>query len=165
MSKVTTAGRTVRAALAAATFAASCLVAPFAAPLGGAGEANARPLTPAERRHIPYTGAMPVCQDQHILQRIARHFHQAEVEYWSSGLAIVAFDKVRETGYRSNGIDYIPRRYCHASALMNDGKARQVVYSVGEKLGMIGWGAGVEWCIVGLDRNYAWGRACKAAMP
>jgi hypothetical protein len=49
--------------------------------------------------------------------------------------------------------------------MMNDGKVRQVVYSIGENMSIIGWGPGVEWCIVGLDRNYAWGRGCMAARP
>lgn len=125
----------------------------------------ARPITPAERRQQPYWGNLPACYDQKMLQQIARHFLQREREYWSSGLEILAYDKIRETGYRANGLDYIPRRYCRASALMNDGKARQVVYSIGENQSIIGWGPGVEWCIVGLDRNYAWGRACMAAQP
>ena len=31
--------------------------------------------------------------------------------------------------------------------------------------GMIGATWGVEWCVVGLDRNWAWNPACKAAKP
>ncbi|MFN3891470.1 MAG: hypothetical protein ACK4MV_13810 [Beijerinckiaceae bacterium] len=126
---------------------------------------QARPVTPAERRQQPFTGDLPTCQDPSMLQRIARNFGQREREYWSSGLEILSYDKIRETGYRSNGLDYIPRRYCRAAAMMNDGKVRQVVYWIGENQGIIGWGPGVEWCIVGLDRNYAWGRSCMAASP
>ncbi|MBX9759949.1 MAG: hypothetical protein K2Y29_14320 [Beijerinckiaceae bacterium] len=131
----------------------------------GSVPSDARPITPAERRQQPYTGDLPACFDQSLLQRIARHFVQREKEYWSSGLEIVAYDKISETAYRPNGLDYIPRRFCRASALMNDGKVRQVVYSIGENQSIIGWGPGVEWCIVGLDRNYAWGRSCMAAQP
>lgn len=127
--------------------------------------ADARPITPAERRQQPYTGDVPGCQDPAMLQRIARHFVQREREFWSSGLEIVRYDRIHETGFRTAGLDYIPRRYCGASALMNDGKVRKVVYSIRESQGVIGWGPGVEWCIVGLDRNYAWGRACLAAQP
>ncbi len=119
----------------------------------------------AERRYQPYSGDLPGCHDPSLLQRISRHFGQAERQYWSSGLQILGYEKVRETGYRTNGLDYIPRRYCRASAVMNDGKVRQVVYSIGESQSIIGWGRGVEWCIVGLDRNYAWGRSCMAAQP
>jgi hypothetical protein len=130
-----------------------------------AAPAEARPITPAERRHQPYSGDLPGCHDPALLQRISRHFLQRENEYWSSGLQILGYEKVRETSYRSNGLDFIPRRYCRASAVMNDGKVRQVVYSIGENQSIIGWGPGVEWCIVGLDRNYAWGRSCMAAQP
>ncbi len=30
---------------------------------------------------------------------------------------------------------------------------------------MIGWGYGVEWCVVGLDRNLAYAPACSALRP
>ena len=131
----------------------------------GSVPADARPITPAERRQQPYTGDLPACHDAALLQRIASRFVSAEKEYWSSGLEIVSYAQVRETGYRSTGLDYIPRRYCRATAVMNDGKARQVVYAIAENQSIIGWGPGVEWCIVGLDRNYAWGRSCMAAQP
>jgi hypothetical protein len=127
--------------------------------------ADARPITPAERRYQPYSGDLPGCHDPSLLQRISSRFHQAERQYWSSGLQILGYDHVRETGYRTNGLDFIPRRYCRAAAVMNDGKVRQVVYSIAESQSIIGWGPGVEWCIVGLDRNYAWGRSCMAAQP
>ena len=127
--------------------------------------ADARPITPAERRVQPYTGDLPGCNDAALLQRIASRFVQSEKQYWSSGLEILGYETVRETGYRSNGLDYIPRRYCRATAVMSDGKARQLVYAIAENQSIIGWGPGVEWCIVGLDRNYAWGRSCMAARP
>ena len=31
--------------------------------------------------------------------------------------------------------------------------------------GFAGFGQGVEWCVVGLDRNWAFNPACKAAKP
>ena len=34
-----------------------------------------------------------------------------------------------------------------------------------EQLGSTGFGQGVEWCVVGLDRNWAFNPACKAAKP
>ena len=30
---------------------------------------------------------------------------------------------------------------------------------------MIGWGYGVEWCVVGLDRNLAYAPACSVLRP
>lgn len=122
----------------------------------------ARPLTPAEQRHHAYSGWLPACHDPAVLDKIAARFHQRERAYWSSGLQVVAFEGVRETGLRSAGLDYIPRRQCEAAAVMSDGKARRAVYVVGEKLGVIGWGWGVEWCITGLDRNLSWGADCRS---
>ena len=132
----------------------------------GVSLAQARPLTPAEQRYVhPYSGALPVCEDLSVLQRIASRFQEADREYWSSGLQIIAYEKVRETGYRANGLDFIPKRYCSAGVQMTDGRTRLVRYSIGENLGIIGWGWGIDWCIVGLDRNLAFGGGCRVAGP
>src|SRR3954453_1789688 len=80
--------------------------------------AQARPLTPAERRHVPWHSVLPQCADPDVLGRIVSRFHQRETDYWQSGLEIVGYDRIRETGFRANGLDYIPRRYCTATALM-----------------------------------------------
>jgi hypothetical protein len=126
---------------------------------------SARPLVPAENRHSPYTGALPACDDPGVLGFVQDRFHQTQSEYWTSGLQIVGWDRVYEIGYRTTGLDYIPRRYCGAEALMNDQKTRAVSYWIGEGFGIIGTGWGVEWCVVGLDHNYADALNCKQARP
>lgn len=132
----------------------------------GVSTLNARPLTPAEKRYVhPYDGLLPVCEDPAVLQRIFTRFQNSDRKYWSSGLQIIAYEGVRETGYRSTGLDYIPRRYCDAGLHMSDGRTRHLKYWVGKNLSVIGWGWGVEWCIVGLDRNLAFGGSCSAAEP
>ncbi len=111
------------AALAmAALFAAS----PCAIP------ATARPLVPAEHRYAPFDSVMPGCADAAPLNEIIARFHERESEFWRTGLEIVAFEDVREIGFRSNGLDYIPRRYCAAYAHMNDAKVRAVSYSISD---------------------------------
>lgn len=127
--------------------------------------ASARPLVPAERRYSPYSGVLPACDDSSVLGTISDRFQATQSEYWSSGLQIVGYDRVHEIGYRTTGLDYIPRRYCGAEAVMNDQKAHAVSYWIGEGLGIIGTGWGVEWCIVGLDHNYADALNCKQARP
>jgi hypothetical protein len=126
---------------------------------------QARPLTPAERRYQPYDGSLPFCDDANVLRKIDDRFQSRESEYWNSGLAIVGYEGVREIGYRKNGLDYIPRRYCKARVFMSDQKVREMTYWVGESLGPIGIGWGIDWCISGLDRNYAYGLDCQAARP
>jgi hypothetical protein len=148
--------RTLSVALTAWLFAAGTLFGP----------ASARPLVPAERRYLPYDGMLRACGDPAVFERIQGRFHEREAEYWNTGLAILSFDDVREIGYRTNGQDYIPRRYCAARAYLNDErKIHQVFYSISEDLGIIGFGFGVEWCVSGLDRNDAYAPNCKMARP
>ena len=137
--------------------------AALAAPAFGNGVVSHSP--PAEARIWRYSGVPLACGDPFVLRDIAASFTGREQEYWSSGLALAKFERVWETGYRTNGPSYIPRRYCAAEAMFNDGARRKVVYNVGEALGFIGLGDGVTWCVVGLDRNRAFGPDCRAAGP
>jgi hypothetical protein len=127
--------------------------------------ASARPLVPAERRYLPYTGVLLACDDPAVFERIQGRFHDRESEFWNTGLEIMGFVEVKEIGYKTNGEDYIPRRFCSARAYLNDEKPRQLSYSIGEDLGIIGYGFGVEWCVAGLDRNDAYAPNCKMARP
>jgi hypothetical protein len=137
--------------------------------LSVAGAAQAEALRdrdpPAESRFPPFTGSLPPCDDSMILGEITLSFYSREAEFWHSGLAIERFESIAETGFRTNGPSYIPRRYCRAEALFNDGRRRRVVYNIGEALGFIGIGSGVTWCVVGLDRNHAFSPNCRAAGP
>lgn len=134
------------------------------------GEAQAAPelrrhAPPAEERILPYTGLLPSCGDSSVLTQISWDFRDRERTYWSSDLAIAGFVEVREIGYRDNGETYIPRRYCAALADFNDGRRRRVGYNLGEGLGFSGVGWGVEWCVVGLDRDLSFAPACKMTGP
>jgi hypothetical protein len=122
-----------------------------------------RPL--AENRASPYSGEIRPCGDPGVLAEIVWSFKGREWEYWGSGLEIEGFDPPVEYGYRTNGLSYIPRRYCRVDALFNDGLRRRVVYNIGEALGFIGLGPGVTWCVEGLDRNHAFSPNCRAAGP
>ena len=127
--------------------------------------ANARPLVPAEERDQPYSGIVRACTDPSALGYIKGQFVSREAEYWHSGLSIVGFDDVREIGMRSNGLDYIPRRYCTARAIMSDNKVRPVTFSIDEASAGIGFGDNVVWCVTGLDREDAFAPACLEARP
>jgi hypothetical protein len=112
-----------------------------------------------------YDGVLPLCDAQSALDRIGSRFAEKESRFWNSRLEIVAFEKVRETAYRPGPANTIPRRYCAATALVSDGLKHPVYYSIGEDTGMIGGNWGVEWCVVGLDRNWAFNPACRMARP
>jgi hypothetical protein len=121
--------------------------------------------TPAEQRYSPYSADLPPCDDPGVLARITDRFGQKEAEYWNSTLQIGSFDRVHQIGFRANGLGYIPRRYCVARAQVSDLKPRAVIYAIQEDSGIIGLGYGVEWCVVGLDRNLAYAPGCQAVRP
>ena len=143
------------------------LVAALAAVIGFvvSGSLEARPLVPAENRDLPYSGTVKVCEDPSAVGYIQGAFAERELDYWHSGLTILAFEDVREIGFRSTGLDYIPRRYCQARAIMNDHKVRSVSYQIVEGGGSIGFTDNVIWCVTGLDRDNAFQPACKMAEP
>ena len=112
-----------------------------------------------------YDAAMPTCDDPAPLAKIASRFQEKESKFWNSALQIVAFEDVREIAFRPWAVHTIPRRWCTGVALVSDGKKHKVSYSIGEDTGMIGVTWGVEWCVAGLDRNWAYNPACRMARP
>jgi hypothetical protein len=110
-----------------------------------------------------YDGVVPPCEA--ALDKISARFAQKEGTFWNSTLTIAGFEKVRETAFRPWAVNSIPRRFCSAIALVSDGLKHPIHYSIGEDTGLIGASWGVEWCVVGLDRNWAYNPACKMARP
>lgn len=128
--------------------------------------ALAREMEPAERREYPaYNANLPGCDNSFVLGEISDKFRTREDRFWSSDLRIVSFERVRETGWRPWGVDFIPRRFCTALVTTTDGIKRRIDYSVREGTGFIGLSWGTDWCIDGLDRNYAYAPHCRQARP
>ena len=122
-------------------------------------------IIPADKRFSPYWSNLPACDNTWVTGRINDRFQQTQTSYWNSTLTIGGYDRFKEIGFRANGLGYIPRRYCVARAQLNDLKPRPVIYAIQEDLGIIGIGYGVEWCVVGLDRNLAYAPGCQAVRP
>lgn len=112
-----------------------------------------------------YSGKVPACDTTIALGLIKVRFWEKEFTFWKSGLSIVEFDNIQETAYRPWAANTIPRRFCSATAILSDGVARPVHYSISEDTGFAGAIWGVEWCVVGLDRNWAYNPQCKMARP
>jgi hypothetical protein len=110
-----------------------------------------------------YDGVLPPCEA--ALGTISSRFSEKEGRFWNSDLQIVGFDAVREIAFRPWASQTIPRRFCTAVAMVSDGRRHTVHYSIGEDTGIVGITWGVEWCVVGLDRNWAYNPACKMARP
>jgi len=110
-----------------------------------------------------YDGRVAECE--RALPTIASQFQEKEGKFWNSELAITGFGRIHETAFRPWQSDNIPRRFCSGDVMLSDGKMRSVHYSIIEDGGFAGFGQGVEWCVTGLDRNWAYSPGCRAAKP
>jgi hypothetical protein len=112
-----------------------------------------------------YSRDMPACNYVPALDTVTADFAEKEAEFWNSELRIVGIEHIRQTAYLPWAAQSIPRRFCSGVALINDGRRHRIYYSIASGTGMIGAGWGVTFCVVGLDRNWAYGPACRAARP
>jgi hypothetical protein len=110
-----------------------------------------------------YDGRVAPCES--AMGTITTQFWEKESTYWNSALKITGYSDIHEIAFRPWQSDNIPRRFCAASVMLNDGKVRSLYYSIIEDGGFAGYGQGVEWCVAGLDRNWAYSPACRAARP
>jgi hypothetical protein len=110
-----------------------------------------------------YDGSAGPCES--ALTTITHNFQEKESTFWNSSLTITGYGNIHEIAFRPWQSDNIPRRYCTGSVMVSDGKVRTVNYSIIEDGGFASYGDGVEFCVVGLDRNWAFNPACRAAKP
>src|SRR4051794_6944170 len=108
-----------------------------------------------------YEGNVSECD--RALPTIASQFWEKESSFWNSSLKTPASAGFHDPASRPGAWNNPPRRYCTGEAMLTDGKMRKVHFSIVEDGGFAGYGQGVEWCVVGLDRNWAYNPACRAA--
>jgi hypothetical protein len=125
----------------------------------------ASPRIQAENREYAYDAVLPACTDGDVTGLIASRFAERETNFWNSSLTVTELSKIKQSGFRPNGSDLVPRRYCTANVRLSNHKKHRLDYIIVEDAGIIGMNYGVEWCISGLDRNYAYDGGCKAARP
>ena len=150
-----------RARLLFAALAAALVTAASIAPAGAANwfEKNIYMLGPR------FDSQIPACDNSWALSTIKRRFATKEGRFWVSDLQITDFAEIREVAFRPWADGTIPRRFCSGRVLTSDGHWRLVRYSIVEDGGMIGANWGVQWCVVGADRNWAYNPDCVAAAP
>jgi len=112
-----------------------------------------------------YDQVLPPCNYRAALDRIVGDFQTKEARFWNSRLQIVGIENIQQTALLPWAAQSIPRRFCSGTAVINDGARHAIFYSIAEDTGMIGIDWGVNFCVVGLDRNFAYGPACRAARP
>lgn len=112
-----------------------------------------------------YDAVLPACNAASALSKIVGRFAVKESRFWNSSLTIQDVNAIREVSFRPWMEGTVPRRFCTGKVLVSDGRWRTMHYSIIEDGGMIGASWGVEWCVVGLDRNWAYNPSCKMALP
>ncbi len=112
-----------------------------------------------------FSADLPNCGEPAALELIASRFAETEKRFWQSDLAISSFERVGEIAFRPWSEENVPRRYCSGTIFTSDARKRAIYYSIIDSGSFIGATWGVEWCIVGLDRNYAYAPSCKMARP
>jgi hypothetical protein len=112
-----------------------------------------------------YDRDMPACDYPPALDRIIGDFRTKEARFWNSQLQIVGVENIHQTAVLPWAAQDIPRRFCSGTAIINDGARHAIFYSIAEDDGPIGIGWGINFCVVGFDRNMAYGPACRAARP
>jgi hypothetical protein len=132
--------------------------------LAGLG-AMAREQVPVEQRIVPFYGNLPACADAGVLGALSERFASREAGYWNSPLTIVNIEYPRQTAFRTSGIDVVPRRHCTATVTTSDLRRRKVDYTLIDGDGFLGFGWGLEYCVGGLDRSYAYAPYCKMMRP
>jgi hypothetical protein len=144
-----------------AAMGAAILAAAWAGPAGAASLIEKGIYLTGPR----YDGVIPPCDWPSALSRIQSRFASKESRFWYSDLRIVDFDRIRQTAFAPWARGTVPRRFCSGRALTSDGRWRTVHYSIIEDGGHIGASWGVEWCVVGVDRNWAYNPRCRMARP
>ncbi|HEY1981838.1 MAG TPA: hypothetical protein VGH13_17315 [Xanthobacteraceae bacterium] len=112
-----------------------------------------------------YSRDMPACDYPGALDRIIANFRTKEFGFWNSELRIVGVEDIREIATMAWAAQSIPRRFCSGTAVINDGAKHPIYYSIGEDTGIIGMDYGVNFCVAGLDRDWAYNPACRSARP
>jgi hypothetical protein len=120
---------------------------------------------PLERLITGYHGYLPPCDSSWALGTISLRFGYKEARFWNSSESLAQFGDVHEIAYRPWGPNFVPRRYCSVKVRLASLRDTTVYYSIIEKGGFAGAGYGVEWCVVGYDRNLAYAPNCRAARP
>jgi hypothetical protein len=112
-----------------------------------------------------YDRALPACDFPGALDRIIGNFRTKEFRFWNSELRIVGLENIRELDTMPWAAQSIPRRFCSGTAVINDTTRHPIYYSIGEDTGMIGMDFGVNFCVAGLDRDWAYNPECRSARP
>lgn len=107
--------------------------------------------------------AVGACAEQRYLGKISSRFdHQVKNVPNLPDVAITDFRNIHEHRYIPDDEDHpIARRYCGATVLLSDGRSRDLWYLIESRMGFVGIGDNVEFCVSGFDRWYVYNGRCR----
>ena len=122
---------------------------------------------PVALAHEPYfkPAESPLCDEPAMLKKIVKRFaHQARHVHHRDNLGIVDFTGIHQHRYLAQDVHRarpIPRRYCHATAILSDGRGHKIWYLIEGGAGFASIGANVEFCVSGFDRWNVYNSHCR----
>ena len=108
---------------------------------------------------------LPVCDQAGVLAKVTNKFAFYDANIIRSGLTIANIDGIRETKVNVNGPSLIPRRYCHATATLSNGRRSELVYLIEFQAGFASIHWGVQSCLPGYDPYRVYGAWCRSIRP
>jgi hypothetical protein len=112
------------------------------------------------------------CEDPYVLDMISERFrHQAFNVHDAPTLRIADYYNIHEHRYVPYGEDQpIARRYCGATVVLTDAYSnevhkREMWYLIEDRMGFVGLGDNVEFCIAGFDRWHVYSGRCRVLRP
>ena len=103
------------------------------------------------------------CSDTRVLAKISHRFrHQVRNVPGLPNVEIVNYARLGQSRYKpSDDRHPIARRYCRGSVDLSDGRRRSMWYLIESRMGFVGIGSNVEFCISGFDRWHVYGGRCR----
>ncbi len=117
---------------------------------------------------VPYYAhhhRLPVCDEAGVLAKVTNRFAYYDAHIIGSGLTIANIAEIRETRVNVHGPSLIPRRYCHATATLSNGRRSELVYLIEFQAGFASIHWGVQSCLPGYDPYKVYGAWCRSIRP
>jgi capsid protein len=101
-------------------------------------------------------------QSRHLSRITSRFAYQVKNVPDLPDVSIMEFRDLREQRYLPEDEDHqISRRYCAGTVVLSDGHAREIWYLIEGRMGFVGIGDNVEFCVSGFDRWYVYNGGCR----
>lgn len=107
-------------------------------------------------RRAPAVSSLPPCNHPAVFARIEAEYYS---RHWASGVAIAdirAWKSIRKYWPQD-----MPQHFCEGIIIAPGGATRPIYYAIIPDVP----GYRLEWCVLGLDRQWAYDARCRLARP